>query len=79
MQLKDIMTPGVVYGFEDQDVEDAARLMEQYQIRRLPVLNRSKQLVGMVALGDLAVHAGTRPVAAEVLKQVSEPGLSRRQ
>jgi CBS-domain-containing membrane protein len=52
--------------------------MEQYQIRRLPVLNRNKQLVGMVALGDLAVHAGTRPVAAEVLEQVSEPGTSGR-
>jgi CBS domain-containing protein len=77
-QVRDIMTPDVVYGFEDQDVEDAARLMEQYQIRRLPVLNRSKQLVGMVALGDLAVHAGTRPVAAEVLEQVSEPGTSGR-
>ena len=76
--VRDVMTPDVVYGFEDQDVEDAARLMEQYQIRRLPVLNRSQQLVGMVALGDLAVHAGARPVAAEVLEQVSEPGTSRR-
>jgi CBS domain-containing protein len=76
--VRDIMTPDVVYGFEDQDVEDAARLMAQYQIRRLPVLTRSQQLVGMVALGDLAVHAGTRPVAAEVLEQVSEPGTSGR-
>lgn len=76
--VRDIMTPDVVYGFEDQDVGDAVRLMEQYQIRRLPVLNRSQHLVGMVALGDLAVHAGTRPVAAEVLEQVSEPGTSRR-
>jgi CBS domain-containing protein len=76
--VRDIMTPDVVYGFEDQDVEDAARLMEQYQIRRLPVLTRSKQLVGMVALGDLAVHAGTRAVAAEVLEQISEPGTSGR-
>jgi CBS domain-containing protein len=76
--VRDIMTPDVVYGFEDQDVQDATRLMEQYQIRRLPVLNRSQQLVGMVALGDLAMHAGTQPVAAEVLEQVSEPGTSRR-
>ena len=76
--VRDIMTPDVVYGFEDQEVEDAARLMEQYQIRRLPVLNRRQQLVGMVALGDLAVHAGTRPVAAEVLEQVSEPGKAGR-
>jgi CBS domain-containing protein len=72
------MTPDVVYGFDDQDIQDAARLMAQYQIRRLPVLNRSKQLVGMVALGDLAVHPGTQPVTAEVLEQVSEPGTSGR-
>ena len=76
--VRDIMTPDVIYGFEDQAVEDAARLMEQYQIRRLPVLNRSKQLVGMVALGDLAVHTRTRPMAADVLEQVSEPGISGR-
>jgi CBS domain-containing protein len=76
--VRDIMTPDVVYGFDDQDLEDAARLMEQYQIRRLPVLNRSKQLVGMIALSDLAVHAGSRPMAAEVLEQVSEPGKSGR-
>src|SRR4030095_10645676 len=42
-QVREVMTPDVVYGFEDQAVEDAARLMEQYQIRRLPVLNRSQQ------------------------------------
>ena len=77
-QVRAIMTPDVVYGFEDQDVQDAARLMAQDQIRRLPVLTRSKQLVGMVALGDLAVHAGTHPVAAEVLEQVSEPGKAGR-
>ena len=76
--VRDIMTPDVVYGFEDQDVEDAARLMEQYQIRRLLVLNHHKQLVGMVALGDLAVHAGTRPMTAEVLAQVSAPGKAGR-
>ena len=78
MQVRDVMTPAVIYGFEDHAVEDAARLMAQYHMRRLPVLNRSTQLVGMVALGDLAVHAGTRPVAAEVLAQVSEPGKAGR-
>lgn len=72
------MTPDVVYGCDDQEVQDAARLMEQYQIRRLPVLNRSQQLVGMVALGDLAVHAGTEPVTAEVLEHVSAPGKAGR-
>ena len=72
--VRDVMTPDIVYGFDDQDIADAARLMEQYQIRRLPVLNRNKQLVGLVALGDLAVHPEARPMAAEVLEQVSAPG-----
>jgi CBS domain-containing protein len=76
--VRDVMTPEVVYGFDDQEIADAARVMEQYQIRRLPVLNRSKQLVGIVALGDLAVHPGAQPMAAEVLEQVSEPGKSGR-
>ena len=75
-QVREVMTPDIIYGFDDQDVEDAARLMEQYQIRRLPVLNRRKQLVGMVSLGDLAVHPGQQPLAGEVLEQVSEPGTS---
>ena len=74
-QVREVMTPDAIYGLDDQDIEDAARLMEQYQIRRLPVLNRHKQLVGMVSLGDLAVHPGQQPLAGEVLEQVSEPGI----
>ena len=77
-QVHEVMTPDVVYGYDDQDSQDAARLMEQYQIRRLPVLNRAKRLVGIVSLGDLAVHAGGQPLAGEVLEQVSAPGKSGR-
>ena len=77
-QVREVMTPDVVYGFDDQEVQDAVRLMAQYQKRRLLVLNHSQQLVGMVALGDLAVHAGTQPVTAEVLTQVSAPGKAGR-
>jgi CBS domain-containing protein len=77
-RVHEVMTPEVVYGYEDQDSQDAARLMEQYQIRRLPVLNQAKRLVGMVSLGDLAVHVGARPLAGEVLEQVSAPGKSGR-
>src|SRR5437764_7171854 len=71
--VRDVMTPDVVYGFDDQDVQDAARVMEQYKIRRVPVLNRHKQLVGMVALGDLAVQPGTHPATGKLLEHVSEP------
>jgi CBS domain-containing protein len=76
--VREVMTPDIVYGFDDQDVQDATRLMEQYQIRRLPVLNRNKRLVGIVSLGDLAVHPGHQPLASEVLEQVSEPGKAGR-
>jgi len=76
--VREVMTPDIVYGFDDQDIQDATRLMEQYQIRRLPVLSRTKQLIGMVSLGDLAVHSGNQSLAGEVLEQVSEPGKSRR-
>jgi len=71
--VKDVMTPDVVYCFEDQDVQEAARLMKEHQIRRLVVLNRDKRLVGIVSLGDLAVETGDEKLAGETLEQVSEP------
>jgi CBS domain-containing protein len=76
--VHEAMTPEIVYCFEDQEVYEAARLMEQYQIRRLPILNRNKRLVGIVSLGDLAVSTGNARQAGEVLEQVSEPAKPRR-
>jgi CBS domain-containing protein len=73
---RDVMTPDVVYCFEDQEISDAVRIMEQYQIRRLPVLNRDKRLVGIVSLGDLAVRdtaAEDHGLDEEVLVAVSQP------
>jgi len=72
-KVREAMTPGVVYCFEDQDVQEAAHLMERQQIRRLPVLNRNKWLVGIISLGDLAVRSGDRALAGETIEQVSEP------
>lgn len=72
-KVRDVMTPDVVYCFEDQDVEEAARLMQEKQVRRLPVLDRDKRLVGIVSLGDLAVETGDEKLAGETLEQVSEP------
>src|SRR5437867_2528726 len=51
--VQDVMTPSIIYGFEDQDISEAVALMEEHQIRRLVVLNRDKRLVGIVSLGDL--------------------------
>jgi CBS domain-containing protein len=71
-RTRDVMTTGIKYCFEDQDVGEAAEMMREAQIRRLIVLNRNKRLVGIVALGDLAVDTDER-LAGRTLKQVSEP------
>lgn len=71
--VREIMTPQVVYCFEDHDVHDAAALMEDNQIRRLVVLNRGKRLVGIVSLGDIAVHTADEQLAGETLERISEP------
>jgi CBS domain-containing protein len=71
--VRDVMTPDVVYCFEDQDVQEAARLMKEHKIRRLVVVNRDKRLVGIVSLGDLAVETGDEKLAGEALERVSEP------
>jgi CBS domain-containing protein len=71
--VKDVMTPDVVYCFDDQDMQEAAGLMKEHQIRRLVVLNRDKRLVGIVSLGDLAVETGDERLAGKTLEQVSLP------
>ena len=71
--VRQMMTEDIAYCFDDDDVEDAAELMEQRQIRRLPVLSRNKQLVGIVSLGDLAVRTQRERLAGAVLGRVSEP------
>jgi CBS domain-containing protein len=68
----EVMSDGIHYCFEDQSLEEAAQLMSQAQVRRLPVLNRDKRLVGIVALGDLALESGARQPAGEALKGVSK-------
>jgi CBS domain-containing protein len=67
-----IMSTDVAYCFEDQDVKEAEKIMEARQIRRLPILNREKRLVGIVSLGDIALHAPKKE-AGETLKEISEP------
>jgi CBS domain-containing protein len=71
--VRDAMTPQVSYCFEDDGVEEAAMLMVDKQNRRLVVLNGEKRLVGIVSLGDLAVHAENTQLSGEVLEYVSEP------
>jgi CBS domain-containing protein len=72
-RVRDAMTPGVHFCFDDQDVADAARVMKDHQIRRLPVLDRSKRMVGILSLGDLAVETQDEQLAGNTLERVSEP------
>jgi CBS domain-containing protein len=76
--VNDTMSPGITYCFEDQDVNEAAQVMEEKQIRRLPILNRQKKLVGIVSLGDLAVDGGNRMVAGEAITRISQPSRPER-
>ena len=70
IKAKDVMTSGVVYCRDNEDVEDAVRIMEGKQIRRLPVLDESMRIVGRVSLGDVS-HALPRDITGEVAKSVS--------
>ena len=68
---RDVMTKGIVFCRDVEEVEDAVRIMEQKQIRRLPVLDENKRMVGMLALGDIS-HAVSRVITGEVTAAVSE-------
>ena len=72
-RVRDIMTAEIVYCYDHEDVQEAVDSFGKMQIRRLPVLNRKKQLVGVLSIGDLAVDAGNKMLAGEVLRKVSEP------
>ncbi|HMJ09842.1 MAG TPA: CBS domain-containing protein [Polyangiaceae bacterium] len=71
--VKDVMTPELIFVFEDQDVQQAAFLMSSRQVRRLPVLDRRHCLVGIVSLGDLAQHDDDEERLSVTLQSVSEP------
>jgi CBS domain-containing protein len=76
--VSDMMSSGITYCFEDQPVSEAAQIMEEKQIRRLPILNRQKKLVGIVSLGDLAVDGGNKQLVGEAITEISQPARPER-
>lgn len=68
---EEVMTAGVVYCRTAETVEDAIYLMEQKRIRRLPVLDDDKRLVGMLSLGDIS-QAVSRDLSGELLHAVAD-------
>jgi CBS domain-containing protein len=74
--VRDVMSEKIYYCFEDDDIEDAARCMAENQVRRLPILNRDKRLVGIVSLADIA-NSGEE-CERVALEGVSEPSSEAR-
>jgi CBS domain-containing protein len=73
-KVRQVMTEQVKYCFEDEDLAHVSQNMASLQMRRLPVMNRDKRLVGIVSLGDLAVASKAKSQAAQALHGISQPG-----
>lgn len=69
--VREAMSSGIKFCFEDEESEAVALKMGQWQVRRLPVLNRDKRLVGIVSLGDLSI-GGAEEESKAALKEISE-------
>jgi CBS domain-containing protein len=74
--VREVMTTDVKFCYDDETAEDLARNMAQLQVKRLPVLNREKRLVGIVSLGDLALVRDAKSEAQKALAGISQPGWS---
>jgi CBS domain-containing protein len=72
-KVRDVMSEGIVWTYEDDTVQQAATIMSKRQVRRLPVVNRDKRLVGILALGDFAVESSEIQPAAQALSEISRP------
>jgi CBS domain-containing protein len=70
-KVREVMSPQVKYCYEDEKVDHVAHNMGDIQVRRLPVMNRDKKLVGIVSLSDVALKRGPG-VAGETVRNVSE-------
>jgi CBS domain-containing protein len=71
-RVREIMSPGTVVVYEDQEVDEVVHILEKHQIRRAPVMTHERRLVGIISLGDIAVGASAA-LSGEALKCVSEP------
>jgi CBS domain-containing protein len=72
-RVLDTMTSDVYYCFENQSVEDAALLMMEKQVRRIPIVNKQQDLVGIISLGDVAVDSQDDELSGATLDEISKP------
>lgn len=75
-KIRDAMTAEVKYCFEDEDLSDVCENMGDIQVRRLPVMDRNKRLVGIVSLGDLALK---EPKTAKALRGIARQSAQHNQ
>ena len=71
LTARDVMSGPIVYCRADEEVDDAVRIMEEHEIRRLPVINENKRMVGILSMGDIADGA-SRDLTAEVTRAVAD-------
>lgn len=72
--VRQVMSSEIKYCFDDQSIDEVTQNMGELRIRRLPVVNRQKRLVGILSLGDLAVDESAQDEAGEALGGISRPG-----
>jgi len=72
-KVKDVMSQEVLYCYDDQDLDEVARNMGEVKVRRLPVVNRQKRLVGILSFGDLA-RKENPATAGRAISTISQPG-----
>ena len=72
-KVREVMSQEVLYCYDDQDLDEVARNMGNMKVRRMPVVNREKRLVGIISFGDLArnENPGT---TGQTISTISEPG-----
>jgi CBS domain-containing protein len=68
-----VMSTGMIFCYEDQNLRDASALMEDHKVRRLLVLNRQERFVGVVSLGDIASKGSDPRLAGSALREISQP------
>ena len=71
--VRDVMSPELLYCFDDQEIEDVSRNMGEVKVRRLPVVNRDKRLVGIISIGDLALKE-EQTLTGSTIARISKTG-----
>jgi CBS domain-containing protein len=72
-KVRDVMSAEINYCYEDEPIDDVLESMAELQVRRMPVIDRSKRLVGIISLCDLATNGETERIG-EALGGIARPG-----